>query len=55
MVGEKAIQDINDRSSSDGTTYNSPVHLLQIEQTRHAISHGHVAHARHGHVHLAGM
>ena len=47
VVGEQVVQPMNNSCSSDGTPHDGPVHLLQIKQTRDAVTHGHGAH---GHI-----
>ena len=48
------MEEIDDGSSPDGTSYHCPVHSLEIECIWHAGAHGHMAHpghATHGHGH----
>ena len=47
MQAQHSIQGIDHRGSSDSASHDDPVHILQVEETRDAVTHGHRAH---GHI-----
>ena len=47
LTSQEEIEEIDDGSSPDGTSYHCPVHSLEIEGIWHAGAHGHMAHPGH--------